>query len=73
MTTSYELGSAVKGATLLTGYETGAIHPGDQFYDAPMKFKGTQAKNRGMYPDLVILMIYELYKYLQMYTCSRQL
>lgn len=44
MTTSYELGSAVKGATLLTGYETGAIHPGDQFYDAPMKFKGTQAK-----------------------------
>ena len=23
MTTSYELGSAVKGATLLTGYETG--------------------------------------------------
>lgn len=44
MTTSYELGSAVKGATLLTGYETGAIQPGDQFYDAPMKFKGTQAK-----------------------------
>ena len=44
MTTSYELGSAVKGATLLTGYETGAIHPGDLFYDAPMKFKGTQAK-----------------------------
>ena len=40
----YELGSAVKGATLLTGYETGAIQPGDQFYDAPMKFKGTQAK-----------------------------
>ncbi|MGR5878875.1 penicillin-binding transpeptidase domain-containing protein [Bacillus pacificus] len=28
MTTSYELGSAVKGATLLTGYETGAIQPG---------------------------------------------
>ncbi|KOS27544.1 penicillin-binding protein [Bacillus anthracis] len=44
MTSSYELGSTVKGATLLTGYETGAIQPGDQFYDAPMKFKGTQAK-----------------------------
>ena len=72
MTTSYELGSAVKGATLLTGYETGAIHPGDRFYDAPMKFKGT-LRNRGMYPDLVILMIYGLYKYLRMYTCSKQL
>ncbi|KFM95181.1 penicillin-binding protein 2 [Bacillus clarus] len=44
MITSYELGSAVKGATLLTGYQTGAIKPGDAFYDAPMKFKGTQAK-----------------------------
>ncbi|MDM5188309.1 penicillin-binding protein 2 [Bacillus sp. DX4.1] len=44
MVTSYELGSAVKGATLLTGYQTGAIKPGDEFYDAPMKFKGTQAK-----------------------------
>ncbi len=39
MTTSYELGSAVKGATLLTGYETGAIQPGDRFCDAPMKFE----------------------------------
>ncbi|MDA2451983.1 penicillin-binding protein 2 [Bacillus cereus] len=44
MVSSYELGSAVKGATLLTGYQTGAIKPGDIFYDAPMKFKGTQAK-----------------------------
>ncbi|MEK4654913.1 MULTISPECIES: peptidoglycan D,D-transpeptidase FtsI family protein [Bacillus] len=44
MVTSYELGSAVKGATLLTGYQTGAIQPGTQFYDAPMKFKGTRVK-----------------------------
>ncbi|KOS28074.1 penicillin-binding protein [Bacillus anthracis] len=44
MTSSYELGSTVKGATVLTGYQTEAIKPGDQFYDAPMKFKGTQAK-----------------------------
>ncbi|HEK9099119.1 penicillin-binding protein 2 [Bacillus pfraonensis] len=44
MVTSYELGSAVKGATLLTGYETGAIQPGTQFYDTPMKFKGTRVK-----------------------------
>ncbi|WP_410985594.1 peptidoglycan D,D-transpeptidase FtsI family protein [Bacillus cereus] len=41
MTSTYELGSTVKGATLLTGYETGAITPGTYFYDAPMKFKGT--------------------------------
>ncbi|WP_439741439.1 peptidoglycan D,D-transpeptidase FtsI family protein [Bacillus pseudomycoides] len=44
MVTSYELGSAVKGATLLTGYQTGAIQPGTQFYDTPMKFKGTRVK-----------------------------
>ncbi|RHW05921.1 peptidoglycan D,D-transpeptidase FtsI family protein [Bacillus cereus] len=44
MTTSYELGSSVKGATVLTGYQTGAIQPGTQFYDAPMKFKGTRVK-----------------------------
>ncbi|MEI4802997.1 penicillin-binding protein 2 [Bacillus sp. FJAT-51639] len=44
MVTSYELGSAVKGATLLTGYQTGAIQPGAQFYDTPMNFKGTKAK-----------------------------
>ena len=28
ITTSYNVGSAVKGATILTGYETGAIKPG---------------------------------------------
>ncbi|PEE41001.1 peptidoglycan D,D-transpeptidase FtsI family protein [Bacillus pseudomycoides] len=44
MVTSYELGSAVKGATLLTGYQTEAIQPGTQFYDTPMKFKGTRVK-----------------------------
>ncbi|EOP53285.1 MULTISPECIES: peptidoglycan D,D-transpeptidase FtsI family protein [Bacillus cereus group] len=44
MVTSYELGSAVKGATLLTGYQTGAIQAGTQFYDTPMKFKGTRVK-----------------------------
>ncbi|PDZ71064.1 peptidoglycan D,D-transpeptidase FtsI family protein [Bacillus pseudomycoides] len=41
MTSSYELGSTVKGATLLTGYQTGAIKPFTHFYDAPMTFKGT--------------------------------
>ncbi|PEK58023.1 peptidoglycan D,D-transpeptidase FtsI family protein [Bacillus wiedmannii] len=44
MTSSYELGSTVKGATVLTGFETKAITPGTYFYDAPMKFKGTKEK-----------------------------
>ncbi|KFM99766.1 penicillin-binding protein 2 [Bacillus clarus] len=41
MTSSYELGSTVKGATLLTGYQTGAIKPYTHFFDAPMFFKGS--------------------------------
>ncbi|BCC06206.1 MULTISPECIES: peptidoglycan D,D-transpeptidase FtsI family protein [Bacillus cereus group] len=44
MTSSYELGSTVKGATVLTGFETKAITPGTYFYDTPMKFKGTREK-----------------------------
>ncbi|HDR4423995.1 TPA: penicillin-binding protein 2 [Bacillus cereus] len=44
MTSSYELGSTVKGATVLTGFETKAITPGTYFFDAPMKFKGTKEK-----------------------------
>ncbi|MGN4433191.1 peptidoglycan D,D-transpeptidase FtsI family protein [Bacillus cereus group sp. MYBK69-1] len=44
MTSSYELGSTVKGATVLTGFETKAITPGTYFYDAAMKFKGTREK-----------------------------
>lgn len=44
MTSSYELGSTVKGATVLTGFETKAITPATYFYDAPMKFKGTREK-----------------------------
>ena len=44
MTSSYELGSTVKGATVLTGFETKAITPCTYFYDAPMKFKGTREK-----------------------------
>ncbi|UOB81477.1 penicillin-binding protein 2 [Bacillus sp. ZJS3] len=44
MTSSYELGSTIKGATVLTGFETKAITPGTYFYDAPMKFKGTREK-----------------------------
>jgi cell division protein FtsI/penicillin-binding protein 2 len=45
MTTSYAMGSAVKGATLLTGYMTGAIHPGQYIVDEPLKFRGTNPKS----------------------------
>jgi penicillin-binding protein A len=43
-TTSYNVGSAVKGATILTGFKTGAISPGTAFYDTPIKIKGTNPK-----------------------------
>ncbi|MGA9227690.1 MAG: penicillin-binding transpeptidase domain-containing protein, partial [Mesobacillus sp.] len=43
-TTSYNVGSAVKGATILTGFKTGAIQPGTSFYDTPIKIKGTNPK-----------------------------
>ncbi|WP_307405116.1 peptidoglycan D,D-transpeptidase FtsI family protein [Neobacillus ginsengisoli] len=44
ITTSYNVGSAVKGATVLTGYETGAIHPGSTQLDEPLLIKGTPMK-----------------------------
>jgi penicillin-binding protein A len=44
MTTSYSMGSVVKGATVLTGYQTGVISPYTTLYDQPLKFKGTQVK-----------------------------
>jgi penicillin-binding protein A len=44
-TTSYNAGSAVKGATILTGYKTGVLHPGDYHYDSPVKIKGTPEKS----------------------------
>jgi penicillin-binding protein A len=43
-TTSYNAGSAVKGATILTGFNTGAISPGTQFYDTPIKIAKTNPK-----------------------------
>ncbi|MFC4558825.1 peptidoglycan D,D-transpeptidase FtsI family protein [Virgibacillus kekensis] len=38
-------GSAVKGATVLSGYESGVIEPGQSFYDAPIKIAGTPEKS----------------------------
>lgn len=48
-TTSYNVGSAVKGATLLTGYKTGAITPGTPFDDQGIKIKGTPLKKSWTY------------------------
>ncbi|MEH6943770.1 penicillin-binding transpeptidase domain-containing protein, partial [Bacillus sp. JJ722] len=41
---SFEMGSAVKGATVLTGLETGVIKPNQQFLDEPIYIKGTKEK-----------------------------
>lgn len=44
ISTSYTVGSSVKGATVLAGYETGAISPGTQFNDVKIRIKGTKPK-----------------------------
>ncbi|MGG1400536.1 penicillin-binding protein 2 [Bacillus salipaludis] len=44
ITTSYNVGSAVKGATVLTGYKTGAIHPGSMQLDEPLRIASTPIK-----------------------------
>ncbi|ASN05221.1 peptidoglycan D,D-transpeptidase FtsI family protein [Virgibacillus necropolis] len=42
---AYRAGSTVKGATVLSGYESGVIEPGQRFFDAPIKIKGTPEKS----------------------------
>lgn len=42
---AHEPGSAVKGATVLAGYESDVIEPGTTFYDAPIKIKATPEKS----------------------------
>lgn len=42
-TTQYEMGSAVKGATVLAGYQSGLPHY-KTFVDAPLVFKGKTRK-----------------------------
>jgi len=41
---SHRPGSTVKGATILAGFGTGAISPGDTFVDRPLKFRDTPTK-----------------------------
>ncbi|MGG1674471.1 peptidoglycan D,D-transpeptidase FtsI family protein [Neobacillus sp. NRS-1170] len=48
-TTTYNVGSAVKGATVLTGYKTGAISPGTIFDDAGLKIQATPLKKSYAY------------------------
>jgi penicillin-binding protein A len=43
-TSAYAMGSVVKGATLLTGYQTGAIEPNTYLIDEPLYLKGTPVK-----------------------------
>ncbi|WP_456297749.1 peptidoglycan D,D-transpeptidase FtsI family protein [Domibacillus epiphyticus] len=51
MTTSYAMGSTVKGATILTGYMTGVNEPGEYIVDEPIRLADTPPKsswfNRG--------------------------
>lgn len=49
-TTAYTMGSAVKGATVLTGLDKGLIRPGEHIYDRTMYFKGPVKK--GSYSTL---------------------
>lgn len=61
ITTSYNAGSTVKGATILTGYQTGAIRPGTVLYDAPLKIYQTPKmgswKNFGNVNDIRALRV----------------
>ncbi|MBA2873488.1 peptidoglycan D,D-transpeptidase FtsI family protein [Thermaerobacillus caldiproteolyticus] len=44
MTSAYAMGSAVKGATVLTGFQTGVLHPNTYIRDEPLYIKGTPVK-----------------------------
>jgi cell division protein FtsI/penicillin-binding protein 2 len=45
ITTSYNVGSVVKGATILTGFNNGVIQPGSVHVDLPLIIKGTNPKS----------------------------
>lgn len=57
-TTSYQVGSVVKGATIMAGYQTGALTPGTTYLDTPMKIAQTiksSWKNLGVVDDITAL------------------
>ncbi|WP_181350121.1 penicillin-binding protein 2 [Thalassobacillus sp. CUG 92003] len=41
----YPPGSAIKGASVLTGLHTGVVSPGEYIYDRPLNIKGTETKS----------------------------
>jgi cell division protein FtsI/penicillin-binding protein 2 len=49
ITTTYNVGSAVKGATVLTGFKTGVIKPGTRIDDTGIKIKDTPLKKSYSY------------------------
>ncbi|TYS16179.1 penicillin-binding protein 2 [Rossellomorea vietnamensis] len=50
-TSFYEVGSAVKGATVLTGYMAGAISPGQPLVDEPIEIAATKTKASWFNPN----------------------
>jgi penicillin-binding protein A len=44
LTSAYAMGSAVKGAMVLTGFQTGVLHPNTYIRDEPLYIKGTPPK-----------------------------
>ncbi|WJP99528.1 penicillin-binding protein 2 [Geobacillus stearothermophilus] len=44
ITSAYTMGSTVKGATVLTGFQTGVLHPNTYIKDEPLYIKGTDPK-----------------------------
>ncbi|MFD1066257.1 peptidoglycan D,D-transpeptidase FtsI family protein [Oceanobacillus locisalsi] len=45
LSSAFEPGSSIKGATVLSGYDSGVISPGDTFYDAPLRLAGGEVKS----------------------------
>ncbi|WP_249871088.1 peptidoglycan D,D-transpeptidase FtsI family protein [Oceanobacillus saliphilus] len=59
LSNAHEAGSTVKGATVLSGYESGVITPGQRFFDNPIRIQSTPVKksysNMGYVDDLTAL------------------
>ena len=55
MTSSYPMGSTVKGATVLTGYQTGAIQPCSVQLDEPIRLKERHQNLRGRRWDILMI------------------
>ncbi|MFC4803233.1 peptidoglycan D,D-transpeptidase FtsI family protein [Neobacillus sp. GCM10023253] len=53
ITSSYAMGSAVKGATVLTGFKTGVIRPGTPILDEPLNIQSTPVKKSYTNMDVI--------------------